>query len=213
MEVRMAQAFHLLHRIKGTVCFFIGVFLVLVGWTVIGMLVEGFGFVNLFGDFFPFILAFVAKIPVRFDDQFISVPSFLPFFLFLSYIYFLSFFFFFFFPFVPSIYSDCWKYLVRHSRCSSNLWACRTWWRDQNTCLRIRIYAPCVVPSFSLELSLSLCSFGFREGLSCWWGANGKNIYVSKRGPGKNRRPECRRDDGYRESVDRMVNECSLVYW
>ena len=34
---------------KGTLCFFIGFFFVLFGWAFIGMMIEGFGFLNLFG--------------------------------------------------------------------------------------------------------------------------------------------------------------------
>jgi len=44
------------HKIKGSSCFFGGIFLVLIGWPIIGMIVEAFGFVNLFGDFFPVII-------------------------------------------------------------------------------------------------------------------------------------------------------------
>jgi len=34
---------------KGTLMFFVGIFLVLYGWTIIGMGIEIFGFINLFG--------------------------------------------------------------------------------------------------------------------------------------------------------------------
>merc|ERR1712166_1042418 len=40
-------------RLRGTACFFIGIAIVLYGHPVIGMLIEMFGFVNLFGNFFP----------------------------------------------------------------------------------------------------------------------------------------------------------------
>jgi len=36
---------------------------VLIGWPVIGMFFEAFGIVNLFGNFFPIILAFLRRVP------------------------------------------------------------------------------------------------------------------------------------------------------
>ncbi|TKY87013.1 hypothetical protein EX895_003690 [Sporisorium graminicola] len=51
-------------KIRGTVCFFLGMFLVFCKWAVIGMLVEAFGFLNLFGDFFPVILSFLRQLPI-----------------------------------------------------------------------------------------------------------------------------------------------------
>ena len=36
-------------KIRGTICFFAGMLLVFCKWAVIGMLVEAFGFLNLFG--------------------------------------------------------------------------------------------------------------------------------------------------------------------
>lgn len=51
-------------KIKGTSCFLGGIGLVLLGWPVIGMGVEGFGFLNLFGDFFPIALGFMRNMPV-----------------------------------------------------------------------------------------------------------------------------------------------------
>lgn len=50
-------------RIRGTVCFFLGIALVLMRWGVIGMLLEGFGFVNLFGNFLPTVLSFARQLP------------------------------------------------------------------------------------------------------------------------------------------------------
>eukprot|EP00161_Ancyromonas_sigmoides_P000900 TRINITY_DN10740_c1_g1_i1.p2 TRINITY_DN10740_c1_g1~~TRINITY_DN10740_c1_g1_i1.p2 ORF type:complete len:149 (+),score=50.94 TRINITY_DN10740_c1_g1_i1:23-448(+) len=62
--MRAASFFAQPRRRKGAVCFFAGIALVLWGWTIVGMGVEAFGFVNLFGDFFPLALAIVAKLPV-----------------------------------------------------------------------------------------------------------------------------------------------------
>jgi hypothetical protein len=36
-------------KLKGTVCFLGGIVLVIIGWAFIGMCVEVFGFINLFG--------------------------------------------------------------------------------------------------------------------------------------------------------------------
>jgi hypothetical protein len=36
-------------RLKGSVCFFGGIVFVLIKWPILGLLVEAFGFVNLFG--------------------------------------------------------------------------------------------------------------------------------------------------------------------
>ncbi|SNX87966.1 probable GOT1 - Membrane protein required for ER to Golgi transport [Melanopsichium pennsylvanicum] len=51
-------------KIRGTICFFAGMLLVFCKWAVIGMLIEAFGFLNLFGDFFPVILNFLRQLPV-----------------------------------------------------------------------------------------------------------------------------------------------------
>ena len=40
-------------KAKGTACFIGGILLVLYGWAMVGLAVEGWGFLNLFGDFFP----------------------------------------------------------------------------------------------------------------------------------------------------------------
>ncbi|KAL1500526.1 hypothetical protein AB1Y20_013182 [Prymnesium parvum] len=51
-------------KAKGTACFLGGILLVLYGWAMIGIFVEGFGFLNLFGDFFPIALGFLRNMPI-----------------------------------------------------------------------------------------------------------------------------------------------------
>lgn len=41
---------------KGTTCFIFGIFLVIAGWAFIGLIVEVFGFINLFGYVHFFLL-------------------------------------------------------------------------------------------------------------------------------------------------------------
>ncbi|PWN50277.1 putative GOT1-membrane protein required for ER to Golgi transport [Violaceomyces palustris] len=59
-------------KIRGTVCFFLGMLLVFFKWAMVGMLVEMFGFLNLFGDFFPVILNFLRQLP--FIGNVLSLP-------------------------------------------------------------------------------------------------------------------------------------------
>jgi len=51
-------------KIRGTVCFFGGVLLVFFKWPFVGVIIETFGFLNLFGDFFPVVLTFLRQLPV-----------------------------------------------------------------------------------------------------------------------------------------------------
>jgi len=59
-------------KIRGTACFIGGILLVFLKWPFIGVLVETFGFLNLFGDFFPVILTFLRQVP--FVGQLLSLP-------------------------------------------------------------------------------------------------------------------------------------------
>ncbi|CAG8516731.1 5048_t:CDS:2 [Acaulospora morrowiae] len=52
------------NKIRGTLCFFGGFILVFFKWPVLGMFIELFGFLNLFGDFFPVVISFLRRLPV-----------------------------------------------------------------------------------------------------------------------------------------------------
>ncbi|KAI3756469.1 hypothetical protein L1987_56290 [Smallanthus sonchifolius] len=49
---------------KGTISFVIGFFFVIIGWPVIGMAAEAYGFIILFSGFWPTLSVFVQKIPI-----------------------------------------------------------------------------------------------------------------------------------------------------
>ncbi|KAJ9455509.1 Protein transport protein got1-like protein [Diplonema papillatum] len=51
-------------RFRPSVFFFSGVFLVLYGWVLIGLLLESFGAVNLFGNFVPLAYRVMKSMPV-----------------------------------------------------------------------------------------------------------------------------------------------------
>ena len=50
-------------KLRGTCTFFVGMALVMYGWPVVGILVEGFGFMNLFWNFFPIAMSFLSRVP------------------------------------------------------------------------------------------------------------------------------------------------------
>ncbi|KAF7315266.1 hypothetical protein MIND_00041000 [Mycena indigotica] len=50
-------------KLRGSICFVGGIILVFLKWPFIGMIVETFGFLNLFGDFFPVIVTFLRQVP------------------------------------------------------------------------------------------------------------------------------------------------------
>ncbi|EPQ57470.1 Got1-domain-containing protein [Gloeophyllum trabeum ATCC 11539] len=60
------------NKIRGTVCFIGGILLVFLKWPFVGVIVETFGFLNLFGDFFPVIITFLRQLP--FVGQLLSLP-------------------------------------------------------------------------------------------------------------------------------------------
>jgi hypothetical protein len=60
-------------KIRGTICFLGGIVLVIVGWAFVGLCIESFGFVNLFGDFFPIVLTFMRRLPLI--GSFLNLPG------------------------------------------------------------------------------------------------------------------------------------------
>jgi len=51
-------------KLRASICFCLGVFLVLRGNSFFGMLLEIFGFFNLFANFFPVVLAVLRNLPI-----------------------------------------------------------------------------------------------------------------------------------------------------
>lgn len=60
--LRFKAFFAARHRASG--CFFVGMVLVVMGWCFIGLIVEGFGALNLFGNFFPMVIRVLESTPV-----------------------------------------------------------------------------------------------------------------------------------------------------
>nr|GLL31754.1 vesicle transport protein GOT1-like [Ipomoea trifida] len=49
---------------KGTMSFGAGFFLVVIGWPILGMILEAYGFIILFSGFWPTLAVFLQKIPI-----------------------------------------------------------------------------------------------------------------------------------------------------
>lgn len=61
---RSVRFFFQKKKAKGSLFFFAGMFLVLIGWPVIGVALELYGFFVLFGDFVPVVISFCRRMPV-----------------------------------------------------------------------------------------------------------------------------------------------------
>lgn len=59
-----AQFFMKRSNFKGTISFGVGFFLVIIGWPILGMIVEAYGFVVLFSGFWPTLAVFLQKMPI-----------------------------------------------------------------------------------------------------------------------------------------------------
>ncbi|KAL3935940.1 MAG: hypothetical protein SGBAC_008645 [Bacillariaceae sp.] len=51
-------------KARATACLALGIFLVFAGWPVVGIILEAFGFLNLFGNMFPIAMAVLKNMPV-----------------------------------------------------------------------------------------------------------------------------------------------------
>ncbi|KAG4303309.1 hypothetical protein PCANB_000351 [Pneumocystis canis] len=51
-------------KLRGSLCFFFGIFLIFFKKPFFGFIIEIFGFINLFGDFFPIIISFITQFPI-----------------------------------------------------------------------------------------------------------------------------------------------------
>ncbi|VDB95340.1 unnamed protein product [Peniophora sp. CBMAI 1063] len=60
------------NKLRGTLCFLGGILLVFLKWPFFGVILETFGFLNLFGDFFPVILTFLRQLP--YIGNFLALP-------------------------------------------------------------------------------------------------------------------------------------------
>jgi len=61
---RTLRFFFQRHKVKGSSLFFGGILIVLIGWPVVGMAVETWGFIILFGGFIPVAINFLRRIPI-----------------------------------------------------------------------------------------------------------------------------------------------------
>ncbi|KAH8235776.1 hypothetical protein KR032_007419, partial [Drosophila birchii] len=69
---RTLRFFFQRHKVKGTTAFFGGIVFVLMGFPIIGMIIESYGFFALFSGFFPVAINFLGRVPVL--GSFFNLP-------------------------------------------------------------------------------------------------------------------------------------------
>lgn len=69
---RTLRFFFQVQKIKATACFFGGIVIVLIGWPLIGMIFEFYGFILLFSGFFPVAVNFLRRVPIL--GTFLNLP-------------------------------------------------------------------------------------------------------------------------------------------
>ncbi|XP_022196758.1 vesicle transport protein GOT1B isoform X1 [Nilaparvata lugens] len=61
------------HKAKASVAFFGGIVVVLLGWPLVGMMLETYGFILLFSGFFPVAINFLRRVPIL--GTFLNLPG------------------------------------------------------------------------------------------------------------------------------------------
>ena len=51
-------------RMRSSICFFVGILLVMLGWCFFGLIIQMFGALNLFGNFFPMVVRLLESLPL-----------------------------------------------------------------------------------------------------------------------------------------------------
>ncbi|XP_019151772.1 PREDICTED: vesicle transport protein GOT1-like, partial [Ipomoea nil] len=65
IDLKSSMQFFTKHtNYKGTMSFGVGFFLVVIGWPILGMILEAYGFIILFSGFWPTLAVFLQKIPI-----------------------------------------------------------------------------------------------------------------------------------------------------
>lgn len=52
------------HKLRGSISFLGGIIVVLMGWPIVGMIIETYGFILLFSGFLPVAINFLRRVPV-----------------------------------------------------------------------------------------------------------------------------------------------------